>query len=166
MPGDQHGEKGPPATAEVALRLGMRQIDGLAEADAHGLVKARISQQGLGFISMEDVWTRAGVKRGTLEKLAAADAFRSMGLDRRQALWEVRRIVPAPPLPLFEWSEAAERGEEPEVALPSMALSEHVVNDYQTLRLSLKAHPMSFLREDFSALMAGGVSLSASSSAA
>ena len=86
----------------------------------------------------------------TLEKLAAADAFRSMGLDRRQALWEVRRIVPAPPLPLFAWSEAAERGEEPETALPLMALSEHVVHDYQTLRLSLKAHPMSFLREDFS----------------
>jgi error-prone DNA polymerase len=149
MPGGQHDEKWPPGTAKVALRLGMRQIDGLAEADAHGLVKARISQQGAGFISMEDVWTRAGVKRGTLEKFAAADAFRSMGLDRRQALWEVRRIVPAPPLPLFKWSEAAERGEEPEVALPSMALSEHVVHDYQTLRLSLKAHPMSFLREDF-----------------
>jgi predicted molibdopterin-dependent oxidoreductase YjgC len=53
----------------------------------------------------------------------------------------------APPLPLFSWSAARETGAEPEVALPQMPLSEHVVNDYQTLRLSLKAHPMSFLRE-------------------
>ena len=94
---------------------------------------------------------RAGVKRVTLEKLATADAFRSIGLDRRQALWEVRGLVPAPPLPLFQWSNARETGEEQDVALPRMALSEHVANDYQTLRLSLKAHPMSFLRADFRA---------------
>ncbi len=129
-----------------ALRLGLRQIDGIAEVEARKVVAARADSQ---FTSLEDAWMRAGVRRVTLEKLAAADAFRSMGLDRRQALWEVRRIVPAPPLPLFAWSEAAERGEEPETALPRMALSEHVVHDYQTLRLSLKAHPMSFLREDF-----------------
>ncbi len=61
----------------------------------------------------------------------------------------MRGLVPAPALPLFQWSNARDTGEEPCVALPEMALSEHVVNDYQTLRLSLKAHPMSFLREDF-----------------
>ena len=85
----------------------------------------------------------------TLEKLAAADALRSLGLDRRQALWQVKALANAPPLPLFSWGEARETGEEADVRLPEMALSEHVVNDYQTLRLSLKAHPMSFLREDF-----------------
>jgi error-prone DNA polymerase len=92
-----------------------------------------------------------GLRLPTLEKLAAADAFRSMGLDRRQGLWEVTALANAPPLPLFSWSAAHEAGEEPEVALPSMPLSEHVVNDYQTLRLSLKAHPMSFLRDRFRA---------------
>jgi error-prone DNA polymerase len=84
-----------------------------------------------------------------LEKLAAADAFRSLGLNRRQALWEVKALANAPPLPLFSWNETRDTGAEADVRLPEMALSEHVVNDYQTLRLSLKGHPMSFLREDF-----------------
>jgi error-prone DNA polymerase len=92
---------------------------------------------------------RARVRLATLEKLAAADAFRSLGLDRRQALWEVKALGASEPLPLFSWSETREAGLEPEVALPAMPLSEHVVNDYQTLRLSLKAHPMSFLRAHF-----------------
>jgi error-prone DNA polymerase len=98
------------------------------------------------FRDVHDLWVRAGVKLATLEKLAAADAFRSMGLDRRQALWEVKALSAAEPLPLFAWSETREAGPEPFVALPRMPLSEHVVNDYQTLKLSLKAHPMSFLR--------------------
>ena len=87
----------------------------------------------------------------TLERLAAADAFRSMGLDRRQGLWEVSALANAPPLPLFDWSATRETGPEPEVHLPAMPLSEHVVCDYQTLRLSLKAHPMQFLRDTFKA---------------
>ena len=127
-----------------ALRLGLRQIDGLQEEEIGRLVAART--QGA-FGSVHDLWQRAGLRLPTLEKLAAADAFRSIGLDRRQALWEVTALANAPPLPLFSWSAAHETGAEPEVALPSMPLSEHVVNDYQTLRLSLKAHPMSFLRE-------------------
>ena len=127
-----------------ALRLGLRQIDGLQEEEIGRLVAARA--QGA-FGSVHDLWQRAGLRLPTLEKLAAADAFRSIGLDRRQALWEVTALANAPPLPLFSWSAAHETGAEPEVALPSMPLSEHVVNDYQTLRLSLKAHPMSFLRE-------------------
>jgi error-prone DNA polymerase len=100
---------------------------------------------------VHDLWLRAGLKLATLEKLAAADAFRSLGLDRRQALWEVKALGSAEPLPLFTYAETREAGLEPAVALPEMALSEHVVNDYQTLRLSLKAHPMSFLRERFRA---------------
>src|SRR5690606_14549096 len=83
----------------------------------------------------------------TLERLAAADTLRSLGLDRRQGLWQVKALGPAEALPLFAWSEAQEEGPEAEVRLPEMPLSEHVINDYQTLRLSLKAHPMSFLRE-------------------
>ena len=74
-----------------------------------------------------------------------------MGLDRRQALWEVKALSNAAPLPLFVWSETRELGLEPAVTLPAMPLSEHVVCDYQTLRLSLKAHPMHFLRAGFTA---------------
>lgn len=93
---------------------------------------------------------QTGISIATLEKLAAADAFRSMGLDRRQALWEVKALSNAPALPLFEYAGASAAGKETAVALPQMALPEHVVNDYQTLKLSLKAHPMQFLRADFS----------------
>jgi error-prone DNA polymerase len=99
--------------------------------------------------TLETLYRRSGVSVATLEKLAAADAFRSFGLDRRQALWQVRALVRAPELPLFAHAAARELGVEPEVALPPMPLGEHVVADYQTLRLSLKAHPMTFLREAF-----------------
>jgi error-prone DNA polymerase len=98
------------------------------------------------FTDVRDLWRRSGVGRATLERLAAADAFRSLGHDRRQALWEVRGLPKELPLPLFDHAAASEAGVEPDVALPVMPLSEHVVNDYRTLRLSLKAHPMSFLR--------------------
>ena len=98
------------------------------------------------FVSVHDLWRRGGVRPAALEKLAAADAFRSLGLDRRQALWEVKALSKAKPLPLFAFADAQDSGIEPPVLLPEMPLSEHVVNDYQTLRLSLKAHPMSFLR--------------------
>jgi error-prone DNA polymerase len=63
---------------------------------------------------VHDLWRRAGVKLVTLEKLAAADAFRSLGLDRRQALWEVKALAAAAPLPLFDWTAARETGAEPE----------------------------------------------------
>ncbi len=128
-----------------ALRLGLRQIDGMQEEEAEKLIAARP------FRDVHDVWARARLKLATLEKLAAADTFRSMGLDRRQALWEVKALRSHEPLPLFTWSETREAGSEPTVALPEMALSEHVVNDYQTLKLSLKAHPMSFLRAQLKA---------------
>jgi error-prone DNA polymerase len=93
-----------------------------------------------------DLWRRSGIGRASIEKLAVADAFRSLGLDRRQALWEVRGLPKENPLPLFDHAATAEAGDEEKVLLPLMPLSEHVVNDYRTLRLSLKAHPMSFLR--------------------
>jgi error-prone DNA polymerase len=73
-----------------------------------------------------------------------------MGLDRRAALWDSRALKQAPDLPLFAYAEARDEGSEREPAqLPAMPLAEHVVNDYQTIRLSLKAHPMHFLREHY-----------------
>ena len=126
-----------------ALRLGLRQISGMAEEEAKKLVAARARAR---FADVHDFWMRAGIRLETIERLAAADAFRSLGLDRRQALWEVKALNGAAPLPLFAWSETRDAGAEPAVVLPRMPLSEHVVNDYQTLRLSLKAHPMAFLR--------------------
>jgi error-prone DNA polymerase len=180
-----------------ALRLGIRQIDGMREDDVKRLVSIRdrvsadlnphlfapphpalsspgltgrssnptpLNNEGQGlldarlrghdnepvgrslFSDVRDLWRRSGLKRASLEKLAAADAFRSLGLDRRQALWEVRGLPKELPLPLFDHADAAEAGAEQDVRLPVMPLSEHVVNDYRTLRLSLKAHPMSFLR--------------------
>ncbi len=103
------------------------------------------------FRDVHDLWARARLRLISLEKLAAADTFRSVGLDRRQALWDVKALGAAEPLPLFAWTETREAAAEPFVQLPQMRLSEHVVNDYQTLRLSLKAHPMSFLRDRFAA---------------
>ncbi len=126
-----------------ALRLGLRQIDGLRREEIFRLEAARETGR---FSSMHDLWMRSGLRLATLEKLAAADAFRSLGLNRRQALWQVKGLADAAPLPLFAHAAAREEGIEPDVALPEMPLSEHVVGDYQSMRLSLKAHPMSFLR--------------------
>jgi len=155
-----------PNGGKPALRLGLRLVDGLSEKEirqvpeeASAKKKSRRRKFNMPtlippaggergkFQSISDAARRGGVSM--LEKLAAADAFRSLGLDRRQALWEVKALANAPPLPLFAWGETRDMGEEAEVHLPGMALSEHVVNDYQTLRLSLKAHPLSFLRDDF-----------------
>ncbi|MCG8354727.1 MAG: OB-fold nucleic acid binding domain-containing protein, partial [Kiloniellales bacterium] len=135
------GEKG-----DLALRLGFRQAKGLAEADARAILAAR----GNGYPDPLTLWRRAGVKAAALEALARADGYRSQGLDRREALWAVKGL-PDAPLPLFAAMGEEERGQEPAVDLPRMALSEHVIDDYASLRLSLKAHPVSFLRDDFQA---------------
>jgi len=130
-----------------ALRLGLRQIEGLRVADAERLVAARGARP---YASVEDVRVRGRVPVHAIERLAVADAFRSMKLDRRAALWDSRALKQAPDLPLFAAADARDEGAETEPAkLPAMPLSEHVVNDYQTVRLSLKAHPMRFLREHY-----------------
>jgi error-prone DNA polymerase len=135
----------------LALRLGLRQIDGMNEVEARRIASVRPPGPGSQpFRNVHDLWRRARVRPATLERLAAADCFRSMGLDRRQALWEVKALGAPEQLPLFEWGQTRDIGEEPEVTLPAMPLGEHVVNDYQTLRLSLKAHPCALLRERFS----------------
>ena len=126
----------PPA---FALRLGLRLVDGFGEAASDALMKARERP----FAGVADLHARTRLPRDTIEALASADAMRSMGLDRRQALWDVRALSDAAPTPL------APTGDEAQVQLPLMPASEHVVADYQTLRLSLKAHPVSFLREAY-----------------
>jgi len=132
-----------------AMRLGLRQIDGLHRDAADRLVMGRASRP---YGSVEDLRSRGGVPVHAIQRLAAADAFRSMGLDRRAALWDSRALKSAPDLPLFAYVEARDEGGESEPAkLPQMALAEHVVNDYQTIRLSLKAHPMGFLRHHYAA---------------
>jgi error-prone DNA polymerase len=101
------------------------------------------------FTSLEDFARDTALPKRALILLADADAFRSIGLDRRAALWAVRRLPDDVPLPLFETAKAREQPDEAAKPLPSMPLSEHVVADYQTIRLSLKGHPMEFLRAKF-----------------
>jgi error-prone DNA polymerase len=125
-----------------ALRLGFRQMDGFRQAWAEALSAAR---QAGPFRDLEDLARRAGLSRSALRLLASADACRSVGLGRREALWEARRM-PGEQLPLFAAADAEELAEEPDANLPAMPLNEQVVADYQTLRLSLKGHPMAFLR--------------------
>lgn len=129
-----------------ALRLGFRQIKGLSEERMDAFVKRR----GSGYESVRDVWLRSGLDVDEIEKLAQADAFRSLGLDRREALWAVRALdgkSAAEKLPLFDQPAIRLRELEPETKLPKMPLGEHVIHDYRSLGLSLKAHPVAFLRE-------------------
>ncbi|MFH0296739.1 error-prone DNA polymerase [Bradyrhizobium sp. 31Argb] len=101
------------------------------------------------FASLEDFARDTGLPKRALILLADADAFRSIGLDRRAALWAVRRLPDDVPLPLFEAAVAREQPDENAKPLPQMPRQEQVVADYQTIRLSLKGHPMEFLREKF-----------------
>ena len=134
----------------LALRLGLRQIDGLPEHVAAALVSAR--EAGGPFRDIADLRVRAGLSPSHIERLASADAFTSLGLTRRQALWDARSLIAAPDLPLFRAAGVRDEGaERATIRLPAMPLSEEVVADYQTTRLSLKAHPMAFLRADLAA---------------
>ncbi|MCK0127572.1 error-prone DNA polymerase [Erythrobacter sp. F6033] len=135
----------PCESGKLTLRLGFRQIDGFRKEWSEQLVAAR---SGANFTSIEDLARQADLPRRALRLLADADAFRSIGEDRRQALWNVRRM-PKGELPLFAAAKARELREEEDTPLPPMPLSDHVVADYQTTRLSLKGHPMGFLRERF-----------------
>jgi error-prone DNA polymerase len=129
----------------MALRLGYRQIGGFHQDWAISLVENRPG----GYGDIESLRRRTNLPGRALRLLADADAFRSLGLDRRDALWEVRRLPDDSPLPLFEAADARELGEEPLSFLPAMPLSEHIAADYQTTRLSLKGHPMQILRPVF-----------------
>lgn len=129
----------------VALRLGLRQVDGLPEAVAAQLIAER--ETGGAYEDVRALRDRARIGPAHAERLASADCFGSMGLTRRQALWDARSLVGGPDLPLFAAAAARDEGaERSRTNLPQMPLSEEVVADYQTTRLSLKAHPMAFLR--------------------
>ena len=135
----------PGGDGSPALRLGFRQAEGIHASEAARLVATRRQ----GWTSIEDVAVRAALYGRPMRALADADAFGSLGLDRRAAAWEVRRLPDDAPLPLFARAEAPELGVEADAGLPPMALGEEVATDYQTLGLSLKAHPMALLRPVF-----------------
>ena len=131
----------------LALRLGFRQVDGLGERPEQPSPRAAASAT-----AASRSWRGARVSSlRILRRLADADAMRSLGLDRRDALWAVRRLPNDAPLPLFAAADACELGDEPPADLAPMRLGEHVAADYQTVRLSLKAHPMGILRPLFAA---------------
>lgn len=136
-----------------AIRLGLREIKGISEEDA----KLIAAKRGTGYDSVRDVWLRTGLSTRVLERLADADAFHSLGLTRREALWAAKALGRVgdsdDDLPLFEISTGGASSltaREPDVALPPMPLGEEVVNDYRFLRLSLRAHPSQFLRANLS----------------
>jgi len=137
----------PGGNGALALRLGLRQIDGMSEADAVRLAECR----GDFYPDIETLAARTGFFPAVLHRLADADAFHSIGLDRRGAAWVVRRLPGGPALPLFAARDAQELAPEPAADLPEMPLREHVAIDYQTVRLSLRGHPMGMLRKIFDA---------------
>ena len=130
----------PIGTGGFAVRLGLRQIGGFPAQAAARIMDARDAP----FRDIDDLKSRASLTAPVIRRLAEADAVRSLFIDRRQALWEAKALRDAPDLPLF--AEGRDEGIEVTVPLPVMPVCEQVVADYQTLRLSLKAHPMSFLR--------------------
>jgi error-prone DNA polymerase len=129
----------------LALRLGFRQVDGFRETWADEMCGRR----GNGYDAVQDVARRARLPKRALIVLAEADSFQSIARDRREILWAVRRIADDDALPLFAAHYVEEQPEEEIAPLPIMPLSEHVLADYQMLRLSLRAHLMQFLRDLF-----------------
>lgn len=128
---------------QCALRLGFRQIKGLREEEMQILTNARTQP----FTHIHQL-LEAGISHTALEKLADADAFRSIGFDRRQAFWEASALADRP-MGLFAGQPSPR---EADVELPQMTLAEHVIHDYATTSLSLKQHPVSFVREQLDAL--------------
>lgn len=141
---------------DPVLRLGFRQIKSMREADVIALLMAREE----GYRTVRDVWRRANLSPKILETMARGDAWGSIGLDRRSALWQIRGLGDTP-LPLFAYAEVhaptggnappPEWGLEPDVMLPALTMGEQVMADYRSLRLSLKKHPVELLRGDLAA---------------
>ena len=138
------------AEDRFAVRLGLRMVKGLANAAAGRLVAARADQP---FASVDDLWRRAGIPTAALVELAEADAFRpALGIARREALWAIRALRDEP-LPLFAAAAAKEEGPvaeqiEPAAQLRPMTAGAEVVEDYGHTGLSLRRHPVAFLRSD------------------
>jgi error-prone DNA polymerase len=132
----------------MAVRLGLRMVRGLANLHGAAIVAARGPAV---YESVEEVWRRTGVPRAAIERLAEADAFHVLAEDRRQSLWKVKGLGEAP-LPLFAAADEREarfspEGVEPATQLRAMTEGREVVEDYRSLQLSLRAHPISFLRD-------------------
>jgi error-prone DNA polymerase len=131
----------------------MRMVKGLANIHAAAIVAARADQP---FVSIDDLWRRAGVPAASLVQLAEADAFRpAMGLARREALWAIKALRDEP-LPLFAAAAARQKEpvpevDEPAVALRPMTAGSEVVEDYGHVGLTLRRHPIDFLRADLAA---------------
>lgn len=136
------------------LRLGLRQVTGFRSEWAARIVAARP------FATLEDLARRAALPARALKLLADADGLGSLGLDRRAAGWDALRTGGAA-LPLFAAADAAELGAEPASTLPLMMPGEEVAADYQTLRLSLKGHPMALLRARLPAQSASAADVAA-----
>ena len=146
----------PDTGQHLAVRLGLRMVKGLAQP----LAEAVLARRGEGYASVEDMWRRAAVPVAALERLAEADAFAGLSVDRRQALWAIRGLgEPPPPLLLLDphpdplpeeegegWVRAAPARTEPTVQLRPMTEGHEVVEDYQTTGLTLRQHPVYFLR--------------------
>jgi len=140
-----HREMEDDIRTQCAIRLGLREIKGLKEEDAK-LIEQKLDRR---YDSLRDLWLRTGLSPRVIERLADADAFGSLGLTRRDALWAVKALQRSgdhEDLPLFRAQTAASR--EPDIALSPMPPGEEVVNDYRFLKLTLRAHPSSFLRAD------------------
>ena len=129
----------------LGIRLGLRQISGFREDWTTTLLASR----GNGYRAFDDIARRVKLPKRALIILAEADSFQSIEMDRREILWAVRRIADESTLPLFATQYVEEQAEEEIAPLPPMPLSEHVIADYQMLRLSLRAHLMFFLRDLF-----------------
>jgi len=130
----------------LAVRLGLRMVNGLGNAHGARLVAHRGDAS---YSSVEETWRRADIPAAALERLAEADAFRTIGLDRRQALWAVKGLA-ATALPLFAAADALGRPRpelvETPVPLVPMKQGREVVEDYRSVGLSLNQHPVAFLR--------------------
>jgi len=143
----QHAEMRPDIRSTHAIRLGLKQVTGVREAHANLIVARR----GAGYASIRDLWLRTGIPVETLEKLAEADAFGSLGLSRREALWTVRGLrgtAGAERLPLFSIGKRPSQADDAPGDLPPMPAGESVVHDYRTMTLSLKGHPLGFMRAE------------------
>ena len=130
-----------PSYDAYTVRLGLRQISGLRQE----AILKMMAHRDTPYKDMEDLQKRGGLTAATIRKLAEGDALGSLWVDRRQALWDAKALRDAPDLPLFQTER--DEGAERVFPLPVMPVAEQVVADYQTLRLSLKAHPISFLRK-------------------
>lgn len=148
--GGQAGQDAPETwgVGGPAIRLGMRLVKGLAHEDADAISGAVADHGAFGTVA--ELWRASGVNTRALRALASADAFGSMGLRRREALWMIRDLKDER-LPLFDGvgtdEAAARRRDEEETVLPRMGADEAVLHDYRVTGLSLRAHPVSFLRE-------------------